>query len=140
MASLSGESASCEGKSLPCESWHDTQVSPPSFAQRLAENGTVEQMRFVLGAVASRPLAADRAAQQLVGGRLDDDAIARAAASAAKLAKPMDNTDFTLHWRKRVATAFVTYALREVRGDDMRSERRTVTRWDPAGLASNGRA
>ena len=40
----------------------------------------------------------------------------------------MDNTDFTLHWRKRVAAAFVTYALREVRGDDMRETRRRIAR------------
>jgi hypothetical protein len=40
----------------------------------------------------------------------------------------MDNTDFTLSWRKRVAARFVTYALREVRGDDMREQRITVAR------------
>jgi hypothetical protein len=40
----------------------------------------------------------------------------------------MDNTDFTLHWRKRVAAEFVGYALREIRGDDMREDRRRVAR------------
>ncbi len=40
----------------------------------------------------------------------------------------MDNTDFTLHWRKRVIRDFVNYALREIRGDDMRDVRRRVAR------------
>jgi hypothetical protein len=40
----------------------------------------------------------------------------------------MDNTDFTLHWRKRMTAAFVTYALRELRGDDMRAIRYRIAR------------
>ena len=44
------------------------------------------------------------------------------------LAKPMDNTDFSLVWRKRMVREFVTYALREVRGDDVRELRRRVSR------------
>ena len=35
----------------------------------------------------------------------------------------MDNTDFSLVWRKRVTRDFVAYALRELRGDDMREVR-----------------
>jgi hypothetical protein len=42
----------------------------------------------------------------------------------------MDNTDFVLHWRKRVVREFVTYALRELRGDDMREARRKHGRQD----------
>jgi hypothetical protein len=40
----------------------------------------------------------------------------------------MDNTDFSLHWRKRMVHEFVTYALREVRGDDVREVRRKVSK------------
>ena len=43
---------------------------------------------------------------------------ARAADAAFRGAKPLDNTDFQLGWRKRVARTFVTGALRELRGDD----------------------
>ena len=81
----------------------DFPVLSVAAAGRIAPDGTVERMRIVLGAVASSPQAADEAAASLVGKRLDDEAIEAAAASAARLAKPMDNTDFTLHWRKRVA-------------------------------------
>jgi 4-hydroxybenzoyl-CoA reductase subunit beta len=83
----------------------------------------VRAVRLVLGAVASRPLAADAAAVFLVGKRLDDAVIDEAASLAAQVAKPMDNADFALGWRKRVTRAFVTHALRELRGDDVRDAR-----------------
>ncbi|MDE3155984.1 MAG: FAD binding domain-containing protein [Acidobacteriota bacterium] len=88
----------------------------------------VAEARLVLGAVASRPMPAPAAAAVLVGRRLDDEAIAEAADLAFGVAKPMDNTDFTLVWRKRVSRAFVTYALRELRGDDMRDCRVRIAR------------
>jgi CO/xanthine dehydrogenase FAD-binding subunit len=59
----------------------------------------------------------------LVGQRLDDDVIARAADLAFAVAKPMDNTDFELVWRKKIVRAIVTHALCELRGDDMRPVR-----------------
>jgi hypothetical protein len=40
----------------------------------------------------------------------------------------MDNTDFNLLWRKRVLRDLVLYALRELRGDDVRELRRKVSR------------
>ena len=91
--------------------------------------------QIVLGAVASRPMVATEATSSLQGRKLTDDVIAEVAEQASKVAKPMDNTDFTLHWRKRVASEFVTYALKELRGDDMGETRRRVARWDllPAG-------
>ena len=91
-------------------------------------SGVVEAARFVLGAVASRPLEVPNAAVVLVGRTLTDDTVAEAAAAAAQPARPMDNTDLTLHWRKRVTRDFVGYALRELRGDDMRDMRRRVAR------------
>jgi acyl-homoserine lactone acylase PvdQ len=52
-----------------------------------------------------------------------DDAIAEAGEKCSSAAKPMDNTDLDLYWRRDVVSAFVTYALRELRGDDMRATR-----------------
>ena len=106
----------------------DFPVLSVAAAARLDPEGVVEQARLVLGAVASRPLSAPDAVSFLEGKKLTDDTIAEAASRAVKLAKPMDNTDFTLHWRKRVATQFVTYALAELRGDDMRERRRRIAR------------
>jgi 4-hydroxybenzoyl-CoA reductase subunit beta len=87
----------------------------------------VAEARIVLGSVASRPLLADEASAGLVGRALGDEAIEEAATRAARLAKPMDNTDFVLGWRKRVTREFVTYALRQLRGDDPRDVRERFT-------------
>ena len=114
----------------------DFPVLSVAVAARLAADGTVQQARIVLGAVASRPLLCEKASELLAGGPLSDEAIAGAAELAAKPAKPMDNTDFPLHWRKRVTAEFVSYALRELRGDDMQAVRLRVARHDlNAGLA-----
>ncbi len=102
----------------------DFPILSVAAAARVDRGGAVEEARVVLGAVASRPLEAPEAAAFLVGKRLgDDDVVAEAASLAARVAKPMDNTDFALGWRKKVARAFVVCALREIRGDDVRAER-----------------
>ena len=106
----------------------DFPVLSIAAAAKIAADGTVEAARVVLGAVASRPIAAPAAVVALIGRRLTDEVIAEAAERAAQLAKPMDNTDFALIWRKRVTRDFVTYALRELRGDDTREVRRRVAR------------
>jgi 4-hydroxybenzoyl-CoA reductase subunit beta len=90
---------------------------------------TVEAARIVLGAVASRPVASETAAAALVGRRLTDDVIAEAAELAAVPSRPMDNTDFPLVWRKRVTRDFVSYALRELRGDEATDLRRRLHAW-----------
>jgi 4-hydroxybenzoyl-CoA reductase subunit beta len=95
---------------------------------KLDRDGVVEAARLVLGAVASRPIEATHATAGLVGQRLTDEIIANAADVAARPARPMDNTDYTLHWRKRVTHDFVMYALSELRGDDTRNLRRRVAR------------
>jgi len=103
----------------------DFPVLGVAAAGRIAPDGTVEEIRLVLGAVASRPLRSEAAEAALRGRRLEDEAIAEVAELAARPAKPMDNTDFTLHWRKKVTSTFVAHALRELRGDDMRAVRRS---------------
>ena len=109
----------------------DFPVLSVAAAVKLGKDRVVEGARLVLGAVASRPLDAHDAAASLIGKSLNDDAAIAAAADAAfGPAKPMDSTDFVLHWRKRVVREFVTYALRELRGDDMRETRRKHGRQD----------
>ena len=97
-------------------------------ALRLAPDGTVEAARLVLGAVSSQPLPVAKASEFLVGKKLDDAVIAEAGALAASRAKPMDNTDLDVYWRKEVVPSFVGYALREIRGDDMRALRLRIAR------------
>jgi len=105
----------------------DFPVLGVAASARLAPDGTVEEARVVLGAVASRPVLTD-AGGFLAGRRLDDDTIAEAAALVASRAKPMDNTDFDLYWRKHVVAQYVGYALREIRGDDMSEARLRTAR------------
>ncbi|MGE5243137.1 MAG: FAD binding domain-containing protein [Betaproteobacteria bacterium] len=106
----------------------DFPVLSVAAAVKRAADGMVEDARIVLGAVASRPVGAPEAAASLAGAPLTDEAIARAAELASVPARPMDNTDFSLVWRKRVTRDFVTYALRELRGDDMRGLRLRISR------------
>ncbi len=88
----------------------------------------LEDTRIVVGSIASRPLVALEAAKFLLGRTLTDESIAEAAVLAARIAKPLDNTDFDMSWRKKVTAEFVTYALREVRGDDVAAERVAIMR------------
>ena len=75
----------------------------------------VADARIVLGGVASFPQPVAAAAEALKGTKLDDEAIAGAAQAAFKPAKPMDNTDFKLSWRKEMTRVYVGRALRELR-------------------------
>jgi 4-hydroxybenzoyl-CoA reductase subunit beta len=89
---------------------------------------TIADARIALGAVASRPFLVEKAGEFLKGKKLSDEVIAHAAELVANRAKPMDNTDMDLYWRKEVADDFTEYALRELRGDDMRETRLRIAR------------
>jgi 4-hydroxybenzoyl-CoA reductase subunit beta len=80
------------------------------------KGGVVESARVVLGAVASHPILL--ATDVLIGRPLTDAAIGELVDESAFLAKPLDNTDFALGWRKRVAREYLAGALRELRGDE----------------------
>ena len=106
----------------------DFPVASAAVSARLSPGGEVEDVRIVLGAVASRPLASPDAEAGLRGQALTDDRIADAADRAYAIAKPMDNTDFELVWRKKMVRALVTAALREIRGDDVAARRKSLAR------------
>ncbi len=106
----------------------DFPVLGVAAALKLAADGTIEAARIALGAVASRPFLVPKVGEAMVGKKLTDDVIGAAAATVASRAKPMDNTDMDLYWRKDVAANFTGYALRELRGDDMRALRLRIAR------------
>ncbi len=112
-AAPTGSSGAADRSTSRWRRWRRRPVWTPTGACRRA--------RLVAGAVASRPLSAPRAESLLVGETLTDERIAAAAARRLRIAKPMDNTDFELVWRKKMVTTLATYALRELRGDDMRA-------------------
>ena len=57
-------------------------------------------------------------------GYEDERKFASAAASVARTGRQI----FDLTWRKRVMKDVVTYALRELRGDDVREWRRKISK------------
>jgi len=83
---------------------------------RLADDGTVEDAKIVLGGVGSAPIKALTAEKTILGKKLTEDTIREAAAAAYQPAKPLDNTDFAMHWRKEMARYYVAGTLRELAG------------------------
>ncbi|HUI76616.1 MAG TPA: FAD binding domain-containing protein [Bryobacteraceae bacterium] len=83
---------------------------------RLAGDGTVEDAKIVLGGVGSFPLEVDLARRAIIGKKLTDETIHEASAAAYPTAKPLDNTDFAMHWRKDMARYYVGGTLRELAG------------------------
>ncbi|HZT59859.1 MAG TPA: hypothetical protein VFA21_14710, partial [Pyrinomonadaceae bacterium] len=75
----------------------------------------VKDARVVLGGIAPAPLEVEPASKALVGNRLDEESM-RAAAEACYLrARPLDNTDHLMNYRKQMARPFVLRALEELR-------------------------
>jgi 4-hydroxybenzoyl-CoA reductase subunit beta len=105
----------------------DFPVLSVAAAAKFSPDHAIEEVRVVLGAVASCPVEAD-VRRLLAGHPLSDERIHEAAGVAAQPARPMDNTDFALVWRKRMVNTLVTCALRELRGDDMRADRYKIAR------------
>ena len=98
---------------------------------RFDSKNHIQEARVALGASASRPFLVEKASEYLKGKKLTDEVIAEASNLVASRAKPMDNTDLDLYWRKEVADDFAGYALRELRGDDMREIRQRIARFQP---------
>ncbi len=80
------------------------------------DGGTVREARVVLGAVTSAPVLAAEASAALVGQPLTAEVIDQAAKAARLGARPLDNTDLTNSWRRRMVEVYVRRALREIAG------------------------
>ena len=93
-----------------------------------AGHGAISDVRIVLGAVASRPVVCTTANEFLRGRNLTDEVIEEAASLCSKAAKPVKNTDFAPHWRKRAVARLAGCALQELRGDDVRATREKIAR------------
>lgn len=66
-------------------------------------DGAVESARVAIGAVGPRAIRVPDAEAALVGSRLEDDALERAAAAASAAASPIDDKRGTIAYRKKVA-------------------------------------
>lgn len=74
----------------------------------------VADARIVLGGIAPSPLEISDAHTALVGQALNDDSIQAAAEAAYVRARPLDNTDFVMNWRKQMARQYTIRALRDL--------------------------
>ena len=80
-----------------------------------ADGATVKDAKLILGGIAPAPISVPEAGAALVGGKLDEEHM-RAAAEACYLkARPLDNTDFIMNWRKQMTKPYVMRALEELR-------------------------
>jgi 4-hydroxybenzoyl-CoA reductase subunit beta len=91
----------------------DFPVLSVATALSLDKAGVCTSARIVLGAVASCPQRALEAEKILTGEKLSAEIIETSAQTAAKLAKPMDNTDMTLGFRKKMVSGFVKDAIND---------------------------
>ena len=76
--------------------------------------GSVKDARLVLGGIAPSPVEVVEAGAALIGNPLDSDHIHAAAEAAYMKARPLDNTDFVMNWRKQMTRQYTLRALQEL--------------------------
>jgi 4-hydroxybenzoyl-CoA reductase subunit beta len=74
----------------------------------------VTEARIVLGGIAPSPIEVKEAGRTLLGHTLSDDQIQAAAEACYVKARPLDNTDFVMNWRKQMARQYTIRALNEL--------------------------
>lgn len=81
---------------------------------QLDRAGLVKDAKLILGGIAPSPLEVKEAAQALMGQPLDREHIEAAAEAAYVKARPLDNTDFVMNWRKQMTREYTLRALDEL--------------------------
>jgi 4-hydroxybenzoyl-CoA reductase subunit beta len=94
----------------------DFPILSVAVSLKVADDGTCEAARLVLGAVSSRPFPIPEAEELLIGEQITKELVQDVSAIAAKSAKPLDNTDMALGYRKKVTHVYVARALAEAAG------------------------
>jgi 4-hydroxybenzoyl-CoA reductase subunit beta len=82
-----------------------------------ATSGTaqpVKNARIILGGIAPAPVEVKEAADALIGATLDAEHIQAAAEAAYIKARPLDNTDFVMNWRKQMTRQYTQKALQQL--------------------------
>ena len=74
-------------------------------------NGRCDEAKIALGSVAPTPIRAIKAEETLMGQKLDEKAIVRAAEAAAESVKPITDVRSTATYRKEMVKVLVTDAL-----------------------------
>jgi 4-hydroxybenzoyl-CoA reductase subunit beta len=79
-----------------------------------AESSALKDARIVLGGIAPSPINITEAGAALIGQPFDEENMQAAAEAAYIKARPLDNTDFVMNWRKQMARQYTLRALREL--------------------------
>src|SRR6266571_8782380 len=77
------------------------------------DDGRVRQARGALGAVGSHPVDITPFLAPLQGALPTENLIAEVAEAADKPSRPLDNTDLSHYWRKRMTKVYIERALRD---------------------------
>ncbi len=80
----------------------------------VSEDGTVNDAKLVLGGVAPAPVEIKEAQAILIGQPLDQERMRAAAEACYVKARPLDNTDFLMNWRKQMARPLGLKVLEEL--------------------------
>jgi 4-hydroxybenzoyl-CoA reductase subunit beta len=94
-----------------------------AFVQMEDANGSgraarIKNARLVLGGIGPSPIEVKEAGEVLIGQTLDDDRIQEAAEAAYVKARPLDNTDFVMNWRKQMTRQYTLLALQALTSMD----------------------
>jgi 4-hydroxybenzoyl-CoA reductase subunit beta len=81
------------------------------------QSGAVKDARLILGGIAPSPVNITEAGAALIGQPLDAEHIQAAAEAAYTKARPLDNTDFVMNWRKQMARQYTIRALQALRSE-----------------------
>ncbi len=94
----------------------DFPVLGVAVALKQADDSTITDCKIVLGGIASQPVEFAEAERILIGHKPTRELIEQAAQAVFGPARPMDNTDLHLYYRKRMAPVYVQRALNELTG------------------------
>ncbi|HZG54381.1 MAG TPA: FAD binding domain-containing protein [Pyrinomonadaceae bacterium] len=83
-----------------------------------ADGATVKGAKLILGGIAPAPVSVPEAGAALVGSPLDEERMRAAAEACYVKARPLDNTDFIMNWRKQMTKPYVMRALESLRGGE----------------------
>jgi len=78
-----------------------------------ARDGTSTDIKVALGAVAPTPMRAHRAEELLIGKRIDDELIEKAAQTASDESRPIDDVRGSAEYRREMIKVFARDAIRQ---------------------------
>jgi 4-hydroxybenzoyl-CoA reductase subunit beta len=103
---------------LGVAAWIQTDQRKNSTGSGNNRAATVKNARIILGGIAPSPIDVKEAGDALIGQAFDDEHIQAAAEAAYTKARPLDNTDFVMNWRKQMTRQYTLRALRELSEPD----------------------